>query len=56
METVSFDDTLGELWQVVEEGLGDVEYGHLLAVFTLSIVGQTILVIYQNVWCPSLGV
>jgi hypothetical protein len=30
--------------------------GHLLAVFTLSIVGRAILVICQNVWCPSLGV
>jgi hypothetical protein len=33
-----------------------VEYGLLLAVFTLSIVERAILVICQNVWCPSLGV
>jgi hypothetical protein len=33
-----------------------VEYGHLMAVFTLSICGRAILVICWNSSCPSLGV
>jgi hypothetical protein len=33
-----------------------VECGHLLAVFTLSIVGRAILVICWKSLCPSLGV
>jgi hypothetical protein len=39
----------------VECGHG-VEYGLLMAVFTLSISGRAIFVICRNGWCPSLGV
>jgi hypothetical protein len=34
----------------------DVEYGHLMVVFTLSISGRAIFVICRNGLCPSLGV
>jgi hypothetical protein len=55
-EEASLDSTEAITDETVFSDLKDVEYGHLMAVFTLSICGRAILVICWNSSCLSLGV